>query len=148
MSVTLDDLRTRMRDHRVVILDVLAPDIYANGHIPGAINIPLGEQAVRLLRERGYSHVEHFADGIFGWQDAGLPLESVKGSSALEASQVDLVPPPPASRTDRWHGMVDLFERRSTAALVIFWFGTIGACAVLYWLISASSMGGLREGDH
>ena len=47
MSVTLDQLRTRMRDHRVVILDVLAPAAYANGHIPGAINIPVAQ-----LRER------------------------------------------------------------------------------------------------
>lgn len=47
MSVTLDDLRTRMRDHRVVILDVLATEIHAKGHIPGAINIPLEQ-----LRER------------------------------------------------------------------------------------------------
>jgi len=36
-----------MRDHRVVILDVLAPETYANGHIPGAINIP-----VKDIRER------------------------------------------------------------------------------------------------
>jgi len=47
MSVTLDDLRTRMRDHRVVILDVLAPETFAHGHIPGAINIP-----VKDIRER------------------------------------------------------------------------------------------------
>jgi len=36
-----------MRDHRVVILDVLAPETFANGHIPGAINIP-----VKDIRER------------------------------------------------------------------------------------------------
>jgi ArsR family transcriptional regulator len=47
MSVTLDQLRSRMRDHRVVILDVLSPEAYAHGHIPGAINIP-----VRDIRQR------------------------------------------------------------------------------------------------
>jgi rhodanese-related sulfurtransferase len=47
MSVTLDGLRSRMRDHTVVILDVLASEAYANGHIPGAINIP-----VKDIRER------------------------------------------------------------------------------------------------
>ena len=47
MSVTLDDLRTRMRDHRVVILDVLSHEAYRNGHIPGAVNIPVVE-----IRER------------------------------------------------------------------------------------------------
>jgi rhodanese-related sulfurtransferase len=47
MSVTLDDLRTRMRDHRVVILDVLASEKYAKGHIPGAINIPVKDIPAR-----------------------------------------------------------------------------------------------------
>ena len=36
-----------MRDHRVVILDVLSPPTFAAGHIPGAMNIPVAE-----LRER------------------------------------------------------------------------------------------------
>jgi ArsR family transcriptional regulator len=43
MSVTLDQLRTRKRDHNVVILDVLSPEAYAHGHIPGAINIPVAD---------------------------------------------------------------------------------------------------------
>lgn len=47
MSVTLDDLRTRMRDHRVVILDVLASETYTHGHIPGAINIPVKDIRAR-----------------------------------------------------------------------------------------------------
>ena len=51
MSVTLEGLRTRMRDHRVVILDVLAPEIYAKRHIPGAINIPLPQLQERAARD-------------------------------------------------------------------------------------------------
>lgn len=47
MAVTLDQLRMRMRDHSVVILDVLAPGVHANGHIPGAINVPLAEVRAR-----------------------------------------------------------------------------------------------------
>ena len=47
MSVTLADLRTRMRDHRVVILDVLASETFAHGHIPGAINIPVKDIRAR-----------------------------------------------------------------------------------------------------
>ena len=47
MSVTLDQLRTRKRDHNVVILDVLSPEAYAHGHIPGAINIPVADLARR-----------------------------------------------------------------------------------------------------
>lgn len=36
------------RDGRVTLLDVRNPDEYANGHIPGAINIPLDELRDRL----------------------------------------------------------------------------------------------------
>ena len=56
MSVTLDQLRTGMHDHRVVILDVLSAEAYANGHIPGAINIPVAEirqRAPAELPDRG-----------------------------------------------------------------------------------------------
>jgi rhodanese-related sulfurtransferase len=35
-----------------VILDVLTPERYATGHIPGAINIPFGD-----LRERAASEL-------------------------------------------------------------------------------------------
>ena len=51
MSVTLDQLRTRLGDHSVVILDVLARDVYAKGHIPGAINIPVAELRNRARAE-------------------------------------------------------------------------------------------------
>lgn len=40
-----------MRDHRVVILDVLSPESYSNGHIPGAINIPAAQLAQRASTE-------------------------------------------------------------------------------------------------
>jgi rhodanese-related sulfurtransferase len=43
MSVTLAELRSRMRDHRVVILDVLSPEAYRNGHIPGSVNMPVAQ---------------------------------------------------------------------------------------------------------
>ncbi len=62
MSVTLDQMRTRVRDHSVVILDVLAPERYANGHIPGAINIPLAE-----LRERAPSELPDRAREIIAY---------------------------------------------------------------------------------
>jgi len=47
MSVTVEQLRTRTRDHSVVILDVLSREAYAHGHIPGAINIPVSELQTR-----------------------------------------------------------------------------------------------------
>jgi ArsR family transcriptional regulator len=56
MSVTLDQLRTRLHDHRVVILDVLPTEAYEHGHIPGAINIPVAairDRAPIELPDRG-----------------------------------------------------------------------------------------------
>jgi hypothetical protein len=70
----------------------------------------------------------------------------------LESAEVRAIEPPIVARAhsaaqhDRGRVLVDLFERRSTADLVILWFGTIGACAVLYWLLSLTTIGGLREG--
>ena len=47
MRLSLDEMRARIRDRNVVILDVLSPEAYAAAHIPRAINIPLAD-----LRER------------------------------------------------------------------------------------------------
>jgi hypothetical protein len=110
---------------------------------------------VSLLRELGYTAVDHFEGGIYEWQEAGLPLERGDESRAT-------VPAPVATTTttttsapitvraggrERGHALVDLFERRSTADLVTLWFATILACAFAYWIISATGLGGLREGD-
>ncbi len=47
MPVTLEEMRTLVRDANVMILDVLPPESYAGAHLPGAINIPLA-----ALRQR------------------------------------------------------------------------------------------------
>jgi rhodanese-related sulfurtransferase len=47
MHVTLDEMRSLVRDPAVTILDVLSPSGYAGAHLPRAINIPVAE-----LRER------------------------------------------------------------------------------------------------
>lgn len=96
---------------------------------------------MRLLDDLGYSRVEHFDGGIAGWHDAGLPMDRGEAAGLALAAA-----PPRPSRSDRWAAFVDLFERRSTADLVLFWFATIVICAIAYWLMSEFSMGGLREG--
>ena len=40
MDVSLADMRRLVRDPNVVVLDVLSPEAYELGHLPGAINIP------------------------------------------------------------------------------------------------------------
>jgi Ion channel len=123
---------------------------------------------VRLLEHLGYTNIEHFHGGMHEWQDAGLTLERTQGVSvaplvmqpaaAIATAPADIAAPagipadaPAVARAasrDRWHSLVDLFENRSTADLVISWFGTIVACAIVYWALSAWSMGGLREGGN
>jgi rhodanese-related sulfurtransferase len=53
--VTLNTLRARRSDPSVTILDVLSREVYATGHIPGAINLPVSEiqsRASELLPDR------------------------------------------------------------------------------------------------
>jgi rhodanese-related sulfurtransferase/predicted transcriptional regulator len=100
-SITRDQLRARLRDGDVVVLDVRPVPEYTAGHIRGAVSIPvddltsrLGEipsgadvvaycrgpycvyadDAVRLLKQNGFS-AARLEDGFPEWATAGLPLE-------------------------------------------------------------------------
>lgn len=42
-EISRDELRRRLGDPRLVVVDVLARDSYLLGHIPGALTIPLAE---------------------------------------------------------------------------------------------------------
>jgi ArsR family transcriptional regulator len=99
--VSRAELMERVRAGLVTVLDVRPVDEYLLGHLPGAVNIPLGElearlaelppereivaycrgaycvlsyEAVALLRERGY-RVRRLVDGLPEWRNAGLPVE-------------------------------------------------------------------------
>ena len=101
-AVSREDLISRLRDGLVTILDVRPEDEFALGHIPGALNIPLGKlehrlgelatdreviaycrgpycvlsfEAVAALRARGYL-VRRLEDGYPEWKAAGLPIEA------------------------------------------------------------------------
>jgi rhodanese-related sulfurtransferase/predicted transcriptional regulator len=100
--VSRTDLISRLRDGLVTILDVRPEDEFALGHLPGALNIPLGKleqrlgelpagreiiaycrgpycvlsfEAVAALRARGY-RVRRLEDGYPEWKAAGLPVEA------------------------------------------------------------------------
>ncbi len=91
-----------------VVLDVRSPDLYAGGHVPGAVNLPhrrLGERALAAypadtlfvvycagphcngadraaLRLAGLGRpVKKMIGGITGWLDEGFDLE--RGDAAL-----------------------------------------------------------------
>jgi rhodanese-related sulfurtransferase len=102
-AVSRTDLISRLRDGLVTVLDVRPEDEFALGHLPGALNIPLGKlkdrlgelpadreviaycrgpycvlsfEAVAALRARGY-RVRRLEDGYPEWKAAGLPIEAV-----------------------------------------------------------------------
>jgi rhodanese-related sulfurtransferase/biotin operon repressor len=98
--VSRKELLKRLRAGAVTVLDVRPPDEFALGHLPGAVNIPLGAlkarlaeldtaqeivaycrgeycvlsfEAVALLRTRGFK-VRRLEDGLPEWRAAGLPV--------------------------------------------------------------------------
>jgi rhodanese-related sulfurtransferase/DNA-binding transcriptional ArsR family regulator len=102
-AVSRKELISRLRDGLVTVLDVRPEDEFALGHLPGALNIPLGKldhrlgelpvdreivaycrgpycvlsfEAVAALRARGYL-VRRLEDGYPEWKAAGLPIEAV-----------------------------------------------------------------------
>ena len=101
---------------------------------------------MRLLEHLGYTNIDHFHGGMHEWQEARQPLERAQPMASPTRATAAPAAIAPARPADRGHSFVDLFERRSTADLVALWFGTIVACAFVYWVLSAVSMGGLREG--
>jgi rhodanese-related sulfurtransferase len=95
--VTLEDLRTRLRSSQAILLDVRPAAEYQNGHLPGAISIPLDElerrldelprnrrivvycrgpycvladEALALLAEQGWQ-VARLEEGVAEWRQAG-----------------------------------------------------------------------------
>ena len=99
------ELRRRLKDDVVTLLDVRPGEEFAAGHLPTAINIPLRDlprrlrelpknrevvaycrgaycvlafEAVAMLRKRGFAAVR-LAEGFPEWRAAGLPVETLEG---------------------------------------------------------------------
>lgn len=99
-TITRDDLRARLRDGDVVVVDVRPEREYAAGHIRGALSIPItdlrsrlreipdgtevvaycrgpycvyADDAVRLLTKQGVP-AGRLEDGFPEWQANGLPV--------------------------------------------------------------------------
>jgi len=96
-----EELLTRARDGLVTVLDVRPPEEFAQGHLPGAVNLPLAElesqlqalprdrevvaycrgpwcvlsfEAVAQLRKAGIK-ARRLENGLPEWRRAGLPIE-------------------------------------------------------------------------
>lgn len=102
VNVTVFQARSLIADKpELVILDVRTVAEFAEGHIEGAVNIPVQELSVRLdelsrddellvycrsgnrsaqaaeiLVEAGFPAIYHMPGGITEWVDAGLPVVS------------------------------------------------------------------------
>lgn len=100
-AVMVEELRQRLKDGSVILLDVRPAEEYGAGHIPGARSIPLSElrarlrelpkrrqivaycrgpycvladEAVALLRSRGRT-AHRLEEGFPDWKARGLPVE-------------------------------------------------------------------------
>jgi rhodanese-related sulfurtransferase len=100
--VPAPELLDRARDGLVTVIDVRPPEEYVQGHIAGALNIPLDRletrlrelprnrkivaycrgpwcvlsfEAVARLRDAG-REARRLEDGLPEWRRAGLPIES------------------------------------------------------------------------
>lgn len=100
--VSIEELIARLEDGSTVLLDVRSEDEFAEGHLPGAISIPIDQlvnslanipadsqviaycrgpycmlsaEAVLVLQRRGF-HAKRLLGGIMDWRDAGQPVSS------------------------------------------------------------------------
>ena len=89
-SVSVDSLIPRLDDdYRLMIVDVREPDEFAEWHIPGALNIPLGQLASRLDEIPSDRHVVTVCalgvralEGAKILADAGVAPEVLSGGMA------------------------------------------------------------------
>jgi rhodanese-related sulfurtransferase len=100
--ITADALLARQhaKDPSLVVLDVRTPEEFAEGHVPGAVNVPhdqvgarLGElqslkdkdvvlycrsgrragMAAEVLQQAGFTRLQHLEGDMQGWTAAGRP---------------------------------------------------------------------------
>jgi len=101
-EIAPDAAKAEMDKGNVVILDCREPDEYKAGHIPGAVNIPLGQMEFKIeekfpdrntriimycksgvrsslaccrIDPMGYKNVVNLQGGWEAWLEAGYPVE-------------------------------------------------------------------------
>ena len=103
-EISVTELTARLQaSHPPVVAEILGPQHYESGHLPGALNLPLegfseaaqralpnkaadivvycasstcqnSDIAARKLEALGYVNVRIFTGGKAAWREAGLPL--------------------------------------------------------------------------
>ena len=105
-GITAEELLDKIENgDDFVLVDALAPMVYAHSHLPGAINLPPSDidrwmiskripdrdaqivvyctspdcldsvETARRLQALGYTNVRRYTGGKNEWREAGLPLE-------------------------------------------------------------------------
>lgn len=105
-TISRQEVNERLANDGTPLVEVLAPEYYRKFHLPGAVNVPLGEHfdeqiqkavpdkdqpvivychdaecqasptAARRMEELGYRQVLDYEAGKVDWQAAGLPVET------------------------------------------------------------------------
>lgn len=99
-EITNADAANVYGDESAVFVDVREPDEWAEGHMPGAVHIPLGDlaerveevprdkqvvtvcrsggrslKAVDILEDKGLTGAKSMAGGMLEWKKQGRPVE-------------------------------------------------------------------------
>jgi len=114
VSIDRDALQKGLREGSILLLDVRPENEFTNGHLAGAVSLPIdnlserlrdlprdqqivaycrgpyclfASDAVRLLREKGFQAMR-YDEGIADWKSEGLPVTSGAESAALPITTV------------------------------------------------------------
>ena len=102
-TIRKEELKRRLEDNEIILIEVLGPESYEEEHIKGAINIPVEKidritknniskdepiavycsnydctaspTAARKLDALGFMDVYDYEGGKQEWKDAGFPME-------------------------------------------------------------------------
>ena len=77
-AIAPSSLESRLGEAGLLVLDVRTPEEFAEGHVPGAINIPHDQVGARLAELAGAEDGEVFP----AWSAAGLPRETPAAPAA------------------------------------------------------------------
>jgi rhodanese-related sulfurtransferase len=99
--VDADSMKTLIKDEHAIILDVRTPEEYAEGHLPGAINIDYRNEkfeegldtlnkdlvydvycrsgnrsleSTEIMKKKGFKNIYHFEGGFTEWEKKGFPV--------------------------------------------------------------------------
>lgn len=167
-EISWQEIRDRIRDPSLLLVDVLPAEAFAESHIPGSLSLPVAqvdsrarsllpepereivvycagpacdaaERALRALHAQGYANLRHYRGGMEDW---------VAHGSAVEASAPRGAAPLPRAAARRlasgfWQRAFDLLASLSIGRLLATWSSMIASMGVAYWLVQIATGEGL-----